>query len=165
MFLYPVGQAYRSIRTDCYPFPLMHILPSFHLFMCTSYRPVLQIRPTLSNFFEIYSTLSQKLTIGTTCCTFFLIKNSFPHSNSSENRTLLLCYYPFLLGCKFTKIIWIMQIIMIFYTSKTHHNRGCSQPHRNRYQSTLNKHFLKKTPVLPTIFQEAPTIHNMDDSE
>lgn len=70
MFLYPVGQAYRSTRTDYYPFPLMHILPSFHLFMCTSYRQVLQIRPTLSNFFEIYSTLSQKLTIGATCCTF-----------------------------------------------------------------------------------------------
>ena len=34
MFPYPVTQAYRSIRTDCYPFPLMHMELSNRLFRC-----------------------------------------------------------------------------------------------------------------------------------
>ena len=77
MFPYLVGRAYALIQTDCYPFPLMHILPSFHLFAYISYRPVLQIRPTLSNFFEIYSTLSQKLTIGATFVALFSYEKFF----------------------------------------------------------------------------------------
>ena len=50
------------------------------------------------------------------------------------NYDNLLCYlylfiHKLLLGCKDTKNIWFMQIIMIFYTSKTHHNSGCNQPY------------------------------------
>jgi hypothetical protein len=92
MFLYPVGRAYALIQTDCYSFPLMHILPSFHLFMCTSYRPVLQIRPTLSNFFEIYSTLSQRLTIGATVALFSYKKffSSLQFFKKSHRTIMLL---------------------------------------------------------------------------
>ena len=50
-------------------------------------------------------------------------------------------------GCKDSKNLWFMQIIMIFYTSKTHRNRGYSRRHHIfLMQGTGGRHRRRNSP-------------------
>lgn len=81
---------------------------------------------------------------------------------------MLLCYlylfiHKLLLGYKDSKNLWFMQIIMTFYTSKTHRSRGCSRRLRNARWRGRGGRLRKRSHPNHAKYQEQSADHSTSD--